>query len=133
MLSSEQLDVLQDLIDDNAKRSQFENVAIANPREVAELIVRDWLPAVEAAVRADMQREVQTVEELDALPVGTVFMNVQRQSAAWEVVSEETDGTDIRYMSTGNVEFFQSKTLVNGGPFTILFTPSTPNQTGAEQ
>lgn len=33
------------------------------------------LRAVEAAVRADMQpREVRTLEELDALPVGTVVM-----------------------------------------------------------
>ena len=45
-VTGDQLIALQDLIDDNAKRSMFESVAVENPREIARLIVRDWLPSV---------------------------------------------------------------------------------------
>jgi hypothetical protein len=53
------------------------------------------LRAVEAAVRADMQREVQTVEELDALPASSVIhiqqgVTLERMSDGWYQACIET-------------------------------------------
>lgn len=33
------LDELQDIVDDTAKKSRFENVAVSNPREIAEAVL----------------------------------------------------------------------------------------------
>lgn len=79
-------DELQDLIDDNAKRSEFIHVGVANPDELAALIRADgWRKP----------RTVTTVAELEKLPMHSVvrthrggvftkFYDMYVESENWE-------------------------------------------------
>jgi hypothetical protein len=71
------------------------------------------LRAVEAAVRADTQREVRTVEYRRVMPDGR-----PRLGATFEQVPELDEGWTAEFRELG--------------PWHAV-TPSTPNQTGAEQ
>lgn len=92
-----------------------------------------WLAAHDAAVRADMQpREVRTVEELDALPDGSIAMNHVGR-VPWRARTAAATHGGYRYWTgevNGVVEQIRSDRLRL--PTLLLFTPSTPNQTGAE-
>lgn len=99
----------------------------------------DGMRAVEAMVRADMQREVQTVEwEYEATPdwkygirwtgktLDEHLSNLERYSdpnGGWWYAEKEDKPTWITY---------RSRRRVKAGPWHPV-TPSTPNQQGAEQ
>ncbi len=132
------------MLSDDQLRRAYDNgfCEIARPESAMAESHADGLRAVEAAVRADMQREVRTVEELDALPVGSVLQIMGGEDhpiAAMKNTTYNWPGPDgAAWWVTGfsdddGYSAHRLLDLYDEAQMTVLFTPSTPNQQGAEQ
>ena len=72
-----------------------------------------------AVIEATKPRVVTTVEELDALPVGSVL---NTEAGAWEKVSDPDDADDITFwLQAGNRRWNPSRDVTL--PATVLYEP----------
>jgi len=107
-------DELQDLIDDTAVGSRFDGVGVSNPDVIADSIL---------AAGYRKPRTITTVEELDALPVGSVVLHDGRAFQHYPAYPAPFD--EYQKWKCGDGGFVRS---TNDGsmilPATVLYEPS---------
>lgn len=86
----------------------------------------DYLEGFEAGMRLGVERAsapiIDTLEALDALPVGSVIIN--EQGNVWRVDSPVTDNTAMRYESAGYKSYRTGALILRtAGPFLAIWLP----------
>lgn len=100
-----------------AAKAYFENCDYAEWEFIAErvqvAILADMRAALEAAAPY-MSRTIASVEELDALPYGTVVLNDE----GWNVTVAQRQAEDMRWYVTGCLEYIKPEALM---PATVIY------------